>query len=61
MPPTPNELVNAVLKPGAVEAVTDEGVVTLRLPTGLCEMVQIPLEHVMRVRALAERERRGQL
>ena len=50
---SPSEAVNAVLQRGAVEEVSDEGAVTLRLPTGACEVVQIPLEQVIRVRARA--------
>jgi hypothetical protein len=50
--------VNAVLRGGAIEAVSDEGAVTLRLPGGACEVVQIPLEHVSRIRS-AQRPKRG--
>ena len=54
---SPSEFVNAALKAGSVEQVTDDGSVTLRLPTGAFEVVQIPLEHVMRIRAAAARMR----
>ena len=51
--------VDAALKRGAVEDVTDEGQVLLRLPGGMCEVMLIPLEQVVRVRAAAQKLRRG--
>ncbi len=54
---SPSETVNAALKGGSVEEVTDDGAVTLRLPTGACEVVWIPLEHVIRIRAVLARTR----
>ena len=56
---SPSETVNAQLKGGSVEEVSDDGCVTLRLPTGACEVIQIPLEHVTRIRAAAARVRAG--
>jgi hypothetical protein len=52
--------VDAALKRGAVEDVTDEGQVLLRLPGGMCEVMLIPLEQVVRVRAAALKSRRGE-
>ena len=57
MLPPPSDLVNAQLKAGSIEEVSDDGAVTLRLPTGACEVVWIPLEHVIRVRAQSHRAR----
>jgi hypothetical protein len=54
---SPNETVNAALSRGAVEEVSDDGAVTLRLPTGAHEVVQIPLEQVARVRSLLPKSR----
>ena len=54
---SPNETVNAALKVGSVEEVADDGHVTVRLPTGAYEVIQIPLEHVIRIRTAAARLR----
>lgn len=54
---SPYETVNAALKGGSVEEVSDEGTVKLLLPTGTYELVQIPLEHVIRIRTAAARIR----
>jgi hypothetical protein len=45
-----SDAVNASLQSGAVESVSDDGQVTLRLPEGKTEVVLIPLEQVVRVR-----------
>jgi hypothetical protein len=57
---SPTETLDAALKRGAVEDVTDEGQVLLRLPGGMCEVMLIPLEQVVRVRAAALKGKRGE-